>query len=29
MSHFGGACPPGNPGPGDLFDQIAPVDLGD
>jgi len=29
MTHFGGACHPDNPGPGDLFGQLAPVDLGD
>ncbi|HTU74142.1 MAG TPA: FAD-dependent oxidoreductase [Trebonia sp.] len=29
MRHFGGACDPGNPGPGDLFDELAPIDLGD
>jgi monoamine oxidase len=29
MNHFGGATPQENPGPGDLFDQLAPVDLGD
>jgi monoamine oxidase len=29
MAHFGGSCPPENPGPGDLFDQLAPVDLGE
>jgi lysine 2-monooxygenase len=29
MTHFGGASRPGNPGPGDLFDQLAPIDLGD
>ncbi|MCE7079675.1 NAD(P)/FAD-dependent oxidoreductase [Streptomyces sp. ST2-7A] len=27
MSHFGGACDPANPGPGDLFDELAPVEL--
>lgn len=27
MSHFGGATPAGNPGPGDIFDTIAPIDL--
>jgi lysine 2-monooxygenase len=29
MTHFGGATHPENPGPGDLFDRLAPVDLGD
>lgn len=29
MAHFGGACHPENPGPGDLWDKLAPVDLGD
>jgi lysine 2-monooxygenase len=28
-AHFGGQSHPGNPGPGDLFDQLGPVDLGD
>jgi lysine 2-monooxygenase len=28
-THFGGTCHPENPGPGDLFDQLGPVDLGD
>jgi tryptophan 2-monooxygenase len=28
-THFGGTCHPVNPGPGDLFDQLGPVDLGD
>jgi len=28
-AHFGGASPQDNPGPGDLFDQLGPVDLGD
>jgi lysine 2-monooxygenase len=27
--HFGGATHPENPGPGDLFDQLGPVDLGE
>jgi tryptophan 2-monooxygenase len=27
MHHFGGACAPENPGPGDLFDRLAPIDL--
>ena len=29
MNHFGGACHPDNPGPGDLFDKLAPLDLGE
>ncbi|MCW2936309.1 MAG: amine oxidase, partial [Actinomycetia bacterium] len=29
MAHFGGISHPDNPGPGDLFDRLAPVDLGD
>jgi len=29
MTHFGGACHPENPGPGDLWDKLAPLDLGD
>jgi monoamine oxidase len=29
MAHFGGTSYPDNPGPGDLFDRLAPVDLGD
>lgn len=29
MHHFGGATHPENPGPGDVFDSIAPVDLDD
>ena len=29
MTHFGGSSHPGNPGPGDLFHQLGPVDLGD
>jgi tryptophan 2-monooxygenase len=28
-THFGGASHQENPGPGDLFDQLGPVDLGD
>ncbi|HEY5018643.1 MAG TPA: NAD(P)/FAD-dependent oxidoreductase [Streptosporangiaceae bacterium] len=28
-THFGGASHPENPGPGDLFDRLGPVDLGD
>ncbi|GAA1072014.1 flavin monoamine oxidase family protein [Nocardiopsis composta] len=27
MTHFGGATDPANPGPGDLFDELAPVEL--
>jgi tryptophan 2-monooxygenase len=29
MNHFGGASHPDNPGPGDLFDKLAPLDLGE
>ena len=29
MHHFGGTTTPSNPGPGDVFDQIAPLVLGD
>jgi lysine 2-monooxygenase len=29
MTHFGGSCHPGNPGPGDRWDDLAPIDLGD
>jgi tryptophan 2-monooxygenase len=29
VTHLGGASHPDNPGPGDLFDQLAPLDLGD
>lgn len=29
MYHFGGASLTENPGPGDLFDQIAPIALSD
>ncbi|MCT2588522.1 NAD(P)/FAD-dependent oxidoreductase [Streptomyces sp. N2-109] len=29
MHHLGGATDPSNPGPGDVFDQIAPVELPD
>ena len=29
MHHFGGVTHPDNPGPGDLFDQIAPIKLPD
>ena len=28
-THFGGTSHPENPGPGDLFDKLGPVDLGD
>jgi monoamine oxidase len=28
MMHFGGACHRDNLGPGDLFDKLAPIDLG-
>jgi lysine 2-monooxygenase len=28
MTHFGGDSHPENPGPGDLFDRLAPVELG-
>ncbi len=28
MTHFGGACHRDNPGPGDLFGKLAPIDLG-
>jgi tryptophan 2-monooxygenase len=27
LDHLGGATAPGNPGPGDRFDELAPVDL--
>lgn len=27
MAHLGGTTDPGNPGPGDLYDEIAPVEL--
>ena len=27
MHRFGGATDPGNPGPGDVYDEIAPVEL--
>ena len=27
MHHLGGACHADNPGPGDLFSQLQPVDL--
>ncbi|MEV5511255.1 flavin monoamine oxidase family protein [Streptomyces orinoci] len=27
LRHLGGACPPDNPGPGDLFASLAPVEL--
>jgi tryptophan 2-monooxygenase len=29
MRHFGGTCFPDNPGPGDRFAELAPVDLGE
>ena len=29
MTHFGGASHPDNPGPGDLYDQLAPLNLGE
>jgi tryptophan 2-monooxygenase len=29
MHHFGGRCAEGNPGPGDLFDRLAPMKLPD
>jgi tryptophan 2-monooxygenase len=29
MHHFGGATSPENPGPGDVFDRIAPIALPD
>jgi tryptophan 2-monooxygenase len=29
MKHFGGTCFPDNPGPGDRFAELAPVDLGE
>ncbi len=29
MTHFGGASPADNPGPGDVFDRLGPVDLGE
>lgn len=29
LHHFGGETDPANPGPGDVFDRIAPVELGD
>jgi lysine 2-monooxygenase len=27
MNHFGGRTPEGNPGPGDVYDDIAPIEL--
>jgi tryptophan 2-monooxygenase len=27
MHHLGGSTDPSNPGPGDVFDEIAPVEL--
>jgi tryptophan 2-monooxygenase len=29
VTHFGGTSHPENPGPGDLFHKLGPVDLGD
>jgi len=29
MTHFGGVSHPANPGPGDVFEKIAPVNLGE
>jgi lysine 2-monooxygenase len=29
MTHFGGTSAAENPGPGDLFDKLAPIDLGE
>ena len=29
MYHFGGHTDPSNPGPGDVFDRIAPLELPD
>src|SRR5690348_1992946 len=29
MTHFGGAAHPDNPGPGDLYEKLAPPDLGE
>jgi tryptophan 2-monooxygenase len=29
MTHFGGATHPDNPGPGDLYEKLAPLDLGE
>ena len=29
MAHFGGSSHPDNPGPGDLYDDLAPIDLGE
>ncbi|MFH8978144.1 flavin monoamine oxidase family protein [Streptomyces sp. NPDC017890] len=29
VNHLGGGTPPGNPGPGDLFHELAPVELPD
>jgi len=29
MHHFGGTAPASNPGPGDVFDRIAPIKLPD
>jgi hypothetical protein len=29
VHHFGGGTDPANPGPGDVFDRIAPLELPD
>ena len=29
MHHLGGECPQDNPGPGDLFDELKPLELGE
>jgi tryptophan 2-monooxygenase len=29
MHHLGGECHAGNPGPGDLFDSLKPLELPD
>lgn len=29
MNHLGGSTHPDNPGPGDVFESIAPLRLGD
>lgn len=29
MTHMGGATRPGNPGPGDMYPEHGPIDLGD
>ena len=28
ITHFGGASHPSNPGPGDLFAELGPIDIG-